>query len=216
LKVSNYSILPKYFLFNDQKIDNIESVIARLKSNVGFVLRDKNLDAAMINNISRICLKNRIKIFLAHNLEINNKIKCQSPYLVKGFYFSDNILQNINKKILLQKMLQQHRNSKFSFIGCFHNILQLKKIAHYNRIKAIFIAPIFKTSSHPLQEPIGLLKLSKMINQNHKIKSLKSIKLYALGGINDQNIKKIIKFKQKNQSVKSIRFSGFGAIDFFK
>lgn len=216
MKVRNHSILPKYFLFNDQKIDNIESMIEKLKSNVGFILRDKNLDIAIINKLSKICIKNRIKVFLAHNLEIANKIRCQFPYLVKGFYFSDNILQNIHKKILLQKMLQQHHNSKFSFIGCFHNISQLRRIAHYNKIRAVFIAPIFKTSSHPLQEPIGLLKLSRMINQNHKIKSLKNIKLYALGGINYQNIKKITKFKQKNQSVKSISFSGFGAIDFFK
>ena len=69
----------------------------------------------------------------------------------------------------------------------------------------VFIAPIFPTTSHSDAKILGLKNLAKITS---KTKSLNYFlpKIYALGGVNLQNIK----------SIRKLKLSGFGAIDLFK
>ena len=76
----------------------------------------------------------------------------------------------------------------------------------------IFISPIFATTSHQGDLPIGMLQLKKIIlknnvfTKNKKISSNKFKEIYPLGGINKKNIKPLLR----------LNISGFAGIDLFK
>ena len=74
----------------------------------------------------------------------------------------------------------------------------------------MFLSPIFNTTSHKDSRPIGLLKLAKIISKQINIGYFIN-KVYILGGINTENLKKI-----QNTSFLSSKIQGFGAIDYFK
>ena len=68
----------------------------------------------------------------------------------------------------------------------------------------VFFSPIFKTSSHKNQRPLGLfnyVKIAKIFNQK-----IAKNNFFPLGGIDLQNLRRLNK----------INITGFGAIDFFK
>ena len=126
------------------------------------------------------------------NFDLAVKIKCD------GVHFSDHDL----KKSLL-KIRYSCKKNKLIFSFALHNLKNLS----YLRILSpdmVFLSPIFKTSSHQNQRPLGLfnyLKISKIFNQK-----ISKNNFFPLGGINLQNLRRLNK----------INITGFGAIDFFK
>ena len=66
------------------------------------------------------------------------------------------------------------------------------------------ISPIFETTSHKDSKIIGTINLAKIVRNFQKFNFCKK-KLYALGGINSTNIKK----------VRMSKVDSFGAIDYF-
>jgi thiamine monophosphate synthase len=67
--------------------------------------------------------------------------------------------------------------------SCHHpsSINKAKKLG----ANLIFYSPVFPTASHPNQKPIGTLQLRSIALKN-------SIPIYALGGINNENIKLLL------------------------
>ena len=120
------------------------------------------------------------------------KIKCD------GVHFSD---YDLTKS--LSKIRYSCKKNKLIFSFALHNtknLFYLRKLSP----DIVFFSPIFKTSSHENQRPLGIfnyLKISKIFNQ----KNAKNI-FFPLGGINLQNLRRLNK----------INITGFGAIDFFK
>ena len=88
-------------------------------------------------------------------------------------------------------------NNKFLFATTVHSLKEIR-ISQTIKFDFIFIAPVYKTQTHPLIRPInplGFISLSKESNS----------RVFALGGIDDQNFKRL-----KNKFL-----YGFGAISYF-
>ena len=76
---------------------------------------------------------------------------------------------------------------KFKIIGSAHNIAEIK-IKEMQNCKEIFISPIFKTPKH--KNFLDILKFNLITKET-------KVKIVALGGINDRNLKKINLTKSK-------------------
>jgi thiamine monophosphate synthase len=120
-----------------------------------------------------------------------------------GVHFSDHD-KNILPFFLQKKSLPKN----FIFSLAIHHE---RSISLVKKLKPdiIFFSPIFKSSSHINQKPIGLINFSRFLiktkyfyckNKNYQPR------IYGLGGINFSNLKKLRK----------INVAGFGAIELFK
>ena len=77
----------------------------------------------------------------------------------------------------------KYKMPKWLITTSAHEVKRLLEIRKY-RLHAIFYSPVFITSSHPDNKPIGILKFMRDINQIN-------LPIYALGGITFQNIKRL-------------------------
>ena len=92
---------------------------------------------------------------------------------------------------------------KFKIIGSAHNISEVK-IKEMQNCEEIFISPIFKTSKH--KNFLNILKFNLITKET-------KVKIVALGGINDQNLKKINLTKSKGvASISWIKKNGLNKI----
>lgn len=178
--------LPAMFFFTDRKrFDDIFSVISKLPQNSAIIIREYDLNFKEKLDFARKILKitklKNIKVFVGKDVKLAKKIKAD------GIHFSD-----LDKNIKLAKI---PKNILVSY-SC-HNE---KSLALARKIKAdlVFLSPIFKTESHPNQKPIGTYLLRKFARQNE-------LPTYALGGINDKNVKLL----------KGSLISGIGGISIF-
>jgi len=163
--------------------------IENLPKNSAVIFREYDLPAQerekLAQEIIAICRKNNHKILIGKNFELARKLKAD------GVHFSDNdrlSLQILNRRNLPQKFILS--------VAC-HNFLSVLKFRKL-KVDAVFISPIFATKSHPEAKLIGLQALSRIIlKAKHPI--------YALGGINSQNINSLQKLGAK----------GIGGIELF-
>ena len=92
---------------------------------------------------------------------------------------------------------------KFKIIGSAHNISEVK-IKEMQNCEEIFISPIFKTSKH--KNFLDILKFNLITKET-------KVKIVALGGINDQNLRKINLTKSKGvASISWIKKNGLNKI----
>ena len=92
---------------------------------------------------------------------------------------------------------------EFKIIGSAHNINEVK-IKEMQNCEEIFISPIFKTSKH--KNFLNILKFNLITKET-------KVKIVALGGINDQNLKKINLTKSKGvASISWIKKNGLNKI----
>ncbi len=178
--------LPAMFFFTDRKrVADIFSVIQKLPKNTAVIIREYDLSTQerleFSQKIIRISKPQQLKIFVGKDLYLAKKIKAD------GVHFSD-FTKNI-------KSWQIPKNMLISY-SC-HSI---KSVTQAKNIKAnlVFYSPIFKSDSHPNQKPSGIYTLRKFAKQN-------PIATYALGGINQKNIK----------SLNNTNISGIGGISIF-
>ena len=172
--------LPKIFIF----IDKYNSEIFKNKNiNIGIVYRnykDENRENQLIR-IAEACKKSRYQLFVSNDLKLAYKFKADGIY-IPSF--------NKSKKFLnLEK-----RNIKI--IGSAHSQKEIHKKIEQN-CKAIFLSPLFH------------IKKSKNYLNLHKFNYLSLLnrtKIFALGGISENNIKKL----------KLLKIKGFGGINLFK
>ncbi len=158
--------MPKIYCFVD-KFDNKE--LQTINKSIGIIYRnyEKKVDEKVIIAIKQHCRKNKKKIFLANNLKIAIKLKLDGVY-IPSFY------KRLNTKNYTMP-------SKFAIIGSAHNEVDIK-IKEKQGCSLVFLAPIFQVKKK--NNYLNIHRFNKLCNN-------KEIRLIALGGINNSNIKKI-------------------------
>ena len=175
-----HNYLPNLFIFldeyNSQIFKNKNINLGIIYRNYKAVQREKEL-----LKISVACKRKRFKLFVANNLKLAIKFKADGIYI-----------PSFNKN----KMFLNLEKRNFNIIGSAHN----QKEIHQKIIQKctdIFLSPLFYVDK------------SKQYLNIHKFNCLSSsnkVNIYALGGINENNIKKL----------KLLNIKGFGGISIFK
>ena len=175
-----HKILPKIFIFLDQYEKQIFN-----NNNIDIGIIYRNYDAKKRENelikIAKACKKKKIQLFISNNIRLAIKFKANGIYIPafnKNKYFN-----NLEKKNLI-------------ILGSAHNQMEIKKKISQN-CNSIFLSLIFKIKK--TKKNLGLYKFNYLSNQN-------KINILALGGISENNIKKL----------NMLNIKGFGGIGLFK
>ena len=169
--------LKKYYFIN--KFDPYH--IKKLNKNTSIIYRNYNsiINISLLIKIRNFCRKNRRKFYLSNNVKLALKLNLDGVYL-----------PSFNKSF---KHLNYQIKKDFLIIGSAHNLLEIR-IKEKQKISHIFISSIFKKEKNYL----GFYKFNNLSKMTKK-------KIIALGGINNNNIRKI----------NMLNISGFAAIDYF-
>lgn len=134
-------------------------------------------------NLSRYCKVKKFKFYISNDIKLATRLGCDGVYL-PSFNTKDYFL-----------------NSHLKVIGSAHNEMELRTKIKQG-CKEIFISPIFDTHKEKL------IKKGVGVNfyRNLMFKFSKLVRVYALGGINDYNIKKLI----------TLGSTGFASISFIE
>ena len=133
----------------------------------------------MLNKIKTYCNKRRIKFFLANDIKLAQKLNLNGVYLPS---YNKDITPNCFK---IKK--------NFKLIGSAHDIYELN-IKKKQRFEEVFISPVFKKKKRILGVH-GFLKLKK----HNRLKNI------VLGGVSENNLKKL----------NLIKADGYAAISLF-
>jgi thiamine-phosphate pyrophosphorylase len=185
-----------YFFIDRKKIHDLKQVLKNLPKKTCLIFREYDLPKQEREELALKYFK--ISKEFGHDFLVGKDINLAVKIKCDGVHFSDN---DLTKSLL--KIRYSCKKNKLIFSFALHNLKNLS----YLRILSpdmVFLSPIFKTSSHQNQRPLGLfnyLKISKIFNQK-----ISKNNFFPLGGINLQNLRRLNK----------INITGFGAIDFFK
>jgi thiamine-phosphate pyrophosphorylase len=153
----------KYYFINKFDTNNID----KLDKNTGIILRNysskNNIDTIL--NLKEFCKKKGFKFYLSNDVRLALNLNLDGAYI-----------PSFNKNT---KHLSFTLRRKFLIFGSAHNIKELK-IKEKQKVKIIFLSSIFKKNKNYL----GLNKFKLLAK-------LTSIKVVALGGISNKNIKKL-------------------------
>lgn len=208
-KLSNKLLLsPKLvnsvFFTDRKKISEPEKIFKKLPKNSAIIFREYDLPKDERENFAKN-LKEKNDKFSKKNCRfiIGKDFALAKKIRADGVHFSDfdkNILSFILQKKFLPKnfifSLSIHHQKSWTLV---------KKL----QPDLVFFSPIFKTSTHINQPPIGTIKFSSLLikNKHYYCKNKNSMtRVYALGGIKFSNLK----------AIRKLGISGFGAIDLFK
>ena len=153
-----------------------------MDNNVHIIYRNyKNpLNIKILINLRNFCKKKGIKLYLSNNFKLALKLRLDGVYLPS---FNKNTRYNCFKF-----------KKNFDIIGSAHNITELNtKIRQ--KVKSIFIAPVFKKKINKLGI-YGFLKLRNFTNK----------KLIVLGGVTTE----------KMNMINFLNAEGFAAINYFQ
>ena len=131
--------------------------------------------------IANECKKKRYQLFVSNDVRLAVKFKADGIYIPS--FNKTKRFENIEK-----------RNMKI--LGSAHNQkeIQIKKI---QKCTAIFLSPVFK-----MEKANNVLNLHKF----NYLSMINKVSIYALGGITENNIRKL----------KLLHIKGFGGISSFK
>lgn len=156
-----------FFYINE--LNNIHKENLNQLRNVNIIYRNYRKNDYFKNAliIANFCKKKKFKLYVANDIKLARKINSHGLYI-----------PSFNQ-------LTQYK-SIFEVIGSAHNEIQVRNKIQQG-CKEIFISPIFNTKS-------GYNKVGKGLNfyRTHVFKYPKKVKVYALGGIDHNNFKKII------------------------
>ena len=169
--------LKKYYFIN--KFDPYH--IKKLNKNISIIYRNYNsiINISLLIKIKNFCRKNRRKFYLSNDVKLALKLNLDGVYL-----------PSFNKSL---KHLNFQVKKNFFIIGSAHNLREIR-IKEMQKTTHIFISSIFKKEKNYL----GFYKFSNLSKMTKK-------KVIALGGINNNNVRKI----------NMLKISGFAAIDYF-
>jgi thiamine-phosphate pyrophosphorylase len=161
----------KFVLILDYK-DGIcyDKVFKKLPRNSGILFRNYSHPKReeIAKNLNKIAKKRSHYLIIANDIRLAKKSK--SKFVHSPEYNSQSILKKINNKIMIRSCSAHCKRSLM-------NAIKLK-------YDYIFFSPLYKTSSHPDKNPIGLIRLLKTIQG-------KKSKIIALGGIRLNKIKSL-------------------------
>ena len=168
----------KYYFISDYNIN----LISNLDKFTNIIYRnyDKKINIKKVSILRNYCQKKGNKIFLANDVKLAIKLGFNGVYL-----------PSFNKSF---KHLSFTYKKNFSIIGSAHSQKEIciKKKQH---AKIIFLSSLFKENKNYL----GLNRFKLITNSNN-------LKFIALGGLSDQNLKKL----------KLINVIGYAGISIFK
>ena len=175
-----HKYLPSLFIFLDQYNSQI---FKNKNTNIGIIYRNYNerkRENELIK-IAKACKKNRYQLFVSNDIKLALKVKADGIYVPsfnKTKYFS-----NLEKKNVV-------------ILGSAHNQQEIKKKISQN-CSAVFLSPLFNIKKS--KKFLGL-------HQFNYLSYMNKINIFALGGISENNIRKL----------KLLYISGFGGIRIFK
>jgi len=167
-----------WYLTDKVKTKNPIKTINQLSDNSGIIIR--NYTSIFNSNLTKLIIKNskqkKLKILISG-------IKSTFP--------------NIDGYHIPKWKNNKPKSNKIISISV-HGLKDIRKCINYNAT-LVFVAPIFKTTSHNNQSNIGIVKLG-LLARNFPVPVI------ALGGINEKNIRLL----------RSLPIHGVGGIDIFE
>ena len=153
----------KYYFIN--KFDT--NIIDKLDKDTGIILRNYSSenDINTILNLKKFCKKKGYKFYLSNNVRLALNLNLDGAYI-----------PSFNKDT---KHLSFSLTKNFLILGSAHNNKELKT-KEKQLVKIVFLSSIFKKNKNYL----GLNKFKLLAK-------LTNIKVVALGGISNNNIKKL-------------------------
>ena len=172
--------LPKFFIFLDEY--NSE-VFKNINKNIGVIYRnykDRKRENQLIK-IAKACKKKRYQLFVSNDIKLVHKVKADGIY-IPSFNKTKNF-SNLEKRNIV-------------ILGSAHNQKEIHKKISQN-CKAIFLSPLFN-----IEKSKNFLGL----HQFNYLSYMNKINILALGGISQNNIRKL----------QLLSIKGFGGIQLFK
>jgi thiamine-phosphate pyrophosphorylase len=168
----------KYYFINKFDTNNIDN----LDKNTGIILRNYSSENNLktILSLKKFCKKKGYKFFLSNNVRLALNLNLDGAYI-----------PSFNKD---KKHLSFSLKKNFLIFGSAHNNKELK-IKEKQLVKIVFLSSIFKKNKNYLG-----------INKFKILAKLTDIKVVALGGISNKNLKKL----------KLLNCFGFAGISYFK
>ena len=168
----------KYYFIDEFDTKNVK----KLDKNTGIIFRNYNSQNNLksIIALKNFCKAKGYKFFLSNSIKLALKLKLDGAYI-----------PSFNKDT---KHLSYSFTKNFIILGSAHNNNEIK-IKQKQSVKIIFLSSIFKKNKNYLG-----------INKFKLLSKLTYLKVVALGGISNINLKKL----------KLINCYGFAGISYFK
>lgn len=174
----NTSYSENFYFFTTKLTEENKKSIIKFK-NISIIYESKEAlgNYQELIKIIKFCREKKIKIYFKNDIKKAYKLNLNGVYL-----------SSYNKKI---SILNNHYNKKnnFKIIGSAHNHREyfLKRI---QRCEDIFFSPIFENEKYSPNKILKICKFNLMANEW-------KCNLFALGGINSSNLKKVFMTKSK-------------------
>ena len=172
-------MMNKYYFIS--KFDT--NIIDRQDEQTTVIYRNYNskiIDEELILKIKKYCKSQKIKFFLSNNVKLAIRLDLDGIYI-----------PSFNKTL---NHLSYSMKKKFEIIGSAHNLKEIR-IKEKQKVKKIFLSSIFKKNKNYL----GINKFKILSNLTKK-------RVVGLGGISQNNIKKL----------QLTNISDFAGISFFE
>ena len=168
----------KYYFINEFNTKNIN----KLDKYTGIIFRNYNSksDLKSIIRLKNFCKENGYKFFLSNNIKLALKLKLDGAYI-----------PSFNKDT---KHLSYSFTKNFIILGSAHNNKEIR-IKQKQSVKIIFLSSLFKKNKNYLG-----------INKFKLLSKLTYLKVIALGGVSNINLKKL----------KLLGCDGFAGISYFE
>jgi len=168
----------KYYFINEFNTKNID----KLDKNTGIIFRNYNSENNLksIISLKNFCKEKGYKFFLSNNIKLALKLKLDGAYI-----------PSFNRDT---KHLSYSFTKKFIILGSAHNNKEIK-IKQKQSVKIIFLSSLFKKNKNYLG-----------INKFKVLSKLTYLKVIALGGVSNLNLKKL----------KLLGCDGFAGISYFE
>ena len=168
----------KYYFINKFDTKNID----KQTWNTGIIYRNyvSINDSKTIIKLKKYCKKKGYKFFISNNVKLALNLNLDGAYI-----------PSFNKSVT---HLSFSKKKNFLLIGSAHNNKEIK-IKEKQGVSVLFLSSIFKKNKNYL----GLNKFKLLTNLTNK-------KIIALGGVSNENLKKL----------SLVKCDGFGGISFFQ
>jgi len=172
--------LPKIFVFLD-KYD--KQILENNNTTLGIIYRNYHSKKREVElfKIAKACRKNRRQLFVSNDINLAVKIKAEGVYIPA--FNKNRRFYNLGKKDII-------------ILGSAHNKIEIQKKVEQN-CSVIFLSPLFYVKKN--NKFLGMHKFNYLTYAN-------KIKIFALGGITQNNINKL----------NLLNIGGFGGISVFK
>ena len=156
-----------YFIdkYNIEELTNLEKNI-----NVIFRNYNKNLKINDIKSIQKFCKTNKRNFYLSNNIKLALKLRLSGVYI-----------PSFNKRVNYASRYSLPNN--FEILGSAHNLSEIR-IKKLQKCSKIFLSPVFRSKNK--RKLLSTIKINYMT-----ITMSENIDFIALGGINENNYKKL-------------------------